>query len=89
MRHHDGRSVPGCREKWPDRQIGHRSRRLERRKHCAGRLWLPGHPAACYRPRRSRVHLGNVGLDHARCIAPVLRPWSVLLLETGTFPGRF
>ncbi len=41
----------------PDRTIGHRSGRLERRKHCAGRLWLPGHPAACYRPRRSRVHL--------------------------------
>jgi hypothetical protein len=23
---------------------------------------LTEHPAACYRPRRSRVHLGNVGL---------------------------
>jgi len=62
MRDHDGRSVPGCREKWPDRKIGHRSGRLERRKHRAGRPWLPGHPAVCYRPRRSRVHLGNVGL---------------------------
>jgi hypothetical protein len=25
------------------------------------RRWLPGNPAVCYRPRRSRVHLGNVG----------------------------
>ena len=22
---------------------------------------LPGNPAVCYRPRRSRIHLGNVG----------------------------
>src|SRR6266568_430078 len=25
MLHHDGRSVPGCREKWSDRRIGRRS----------------------------------------------------------------
>ena len=25
------------------------------------RLWLTGNPAVCYRLRRSRVHLGNVG----------------------------
>src|SRR6266536_1780960 len=24
---------------------------------------LPGNPAVCYRPTRSRVHLGNVGQD--------------------------
>ena len=35
--------MPG--EMAPDRQIGHLSGQLERRKHCAGRLWLPGHPA--------------------------------------------
>jgi hypothetical protein len=28
----------------------------------AARLWLPGNSAVCYRLRRSRVHLGNVGL---------------------------
>ena len=32
-------------------------------EHCAARLWLPGNPAVCYRLRRSRVHLGNVGLN--------------------------
>src|SRR6266536_3223815 len=26
---------------------------------------LPGNPAVCYRPTRSRVHLGNVGLDQS------------------------
>ena len=61
MRHHDGRSVSECQEKWPNRRIGRRSGRPERRKHCAARLWLPGNPAVCYRSRRSRVHLGNVG----------------------------
>jgi hypothetical protein len=29
----------------------------------ASRLWLPGTPVVCYRPRRSKVHLGNVGLN--------------------------
>jgi hypothetical protein len=28
---------------------------------CAVRRWLPGNSAVCYRLRRSRVHLGNVG----------------------------
>src|SRR5438045_74101 len=42
-----------------------RSGALERRKHCAARLRLPGNPAVCYRPRRSRVHLGNVGLTRS------------------------
>jgi hypothetical protein len=51
MRHHDRRSAPGCQEKWPDRGIKRRSGSLERRKHRAARLWLPGNPAVCYRPR--------------------------------------
>jgi hypothetical protein len=54
MRHQDRRSAPGCQEKRSDRRIGRRSGRLGRRKHCAARLWLPGNPAVCYRPRRSK-----------------------------------
>jgi len=27
---------------------------------------LMENPDVCYRPRRSRVHLGNVGLDHGK-----------------------
>src|SRR6266699_1276541 len=30
----------------------------ERRKHCAAHPWLPGNPAVCYRPRRSRFIWG-------------------------------
>jgi hypothetical protein len=37
--------------KMASRRIGRRWGRPERRKHCAGRLWLPGNPAVCYRPR--------------------------------------
>jgi hypothetical protein len=44
MRHPDGRSVSGCQEKWPDRRIGRRSGRPERRKHCAARCGFPGTP---------------------------------------------
>jgi len=40
MRHHDGRS--GCREKWPDRQIGHRLGRQQRRKHAQAACGFPG-----------------------------------------------
>jgi hypothetical protein len=51
-------------EKGPNRRIKRRFGRRGRRKrweHCAARLWLPGNAAVCYRPRRSRVHPGNVG----------------------------
>ena len=30
------------------------------------RLWLTGNPGVCYRPRRSTVHLGNVGQGEVR-----------------------
>src|SRR5664279_2705441 len=30
--------------------------------------WLPRHPTVCYRPRRSRVHLGNVVLTAPSCM---------------------
>ena len=48
----------------------HRVEQPSRRFGCGGqmgrdasRLWLPGTPVVCYRPRRSKVHLGNVGLN--------------------------
>jgi hypothetical protein len=42
------------------RQAAHSIMRT-RREHCAALPWLSGNPAICYRPRRSGVHLGNVG----------------------------
>ena len=32
----------------------------ERREHCAAHPWLSRNHSICYRPRRSRVHLGNI-----------------------------
>ena len=51
MRHHDGRSVPECREKWPDRRIGRRSVRLERSIHLGnlGYIWHSTSPS-CEKP---------------------------------------
>ncbi len=39
---------------------------FELKEDAAPDLWLPGNPAGCYSPCRSRVHLGDVGLDVAR-----------------------
>jgi hypothetical protein len=44
------------------RRLGLRGR-WNRREHRAAHLWLPGNPVVCYRPRRFRVHLGNVGIS--------------------------
>ena len=56
-------------------QIGRRSGRPERWKHCTAHLWLTGSLAVCYRPRRARAHMGNVGSLKPRFTLPASK-WS-------------
>jgi len=84
-----------ARKKGPIAGSDCRSGPLERRKHCAARVWLPGNPAVCYRPRRpefiwgmSVYEWGQVGEQvTCRSVPPSL--WKVVRKESAGKTGLF